>query len=191
MPYFPSPRETLDDVKKRTILALLAGGCSRRSAAHFVGCAPSTITRAATRDPDFDAAVVHAEQSAELKLLRHIQNAGTNPRYWRASAWLLERLNPNDYTVHPNLMTKDQMEQVVAQVCELLYKDIPIENMEHAIEKLQFLLYEQGLLRPVNFDDEPDNNDAPPKNANENLAPSVHPPDDAIDMPATRDPFLS
>lgn len=168
MSYVPSPRETLSDEKKRTIVALAAGGSSRRSAARFVGCSPSTITRTVARDPDFAAALTRAEQTAELTLLRRIQEAGKNPQYWRSNAWLLERLNPNDYTVHPNLMTKDQMEQVVAQICELLMEDIPIKNMESAIRKLEYLLYERGLLRPINFDDDLDaepNDDATAKNA--------------------------
>ncbi len=45
----------LDETKRKTIIALLANGSSRRMAAGYVGCAPSTITRTAARDPEFAA----------------------------------------------------------------------------------------------------------------------------------------
>ena len=41
--------ETLDDEKRRQLLALLNKGCSRRTAAIAVGCSPGTITRTAGR----------------------------------------------------------------------------------------------------------------------------------------------
>jgi hypothetical protein len=145
MPYIPSPRETLDSQKKLTILALIKGGCSRRGAARFVGCAPCTIARAAMRDPDFRAAMAEAQEAANIKLIRLIQSAAKNPRYWRASAWLLERSNPDEFTVYPGFFTKAQVEQVFAEIYELLSQDIPMKNIEQAIQKLQILLYDNRL----------------------------------------------
>ena len=48
---------SLDEAKRRKIIALLANGSSRRVAARVVGCAHSTITRTAERDPEFAADV--------------------------------------------------------------------------------------------------------------------------------------
>ena len=45
--------------KRRTILAMLANGSSRRIAAQYADCSPSTIYRAVERDPEFAAAVVY------------------------------------------------------------------------------------------------------------------------------------
>jgi len=44
----PAPlchRYLLDESKRRVIIALVTNGSSRRVAARYVGCAPSTITR--------------------------------------------------------------------------------------------------------------------------------------------------
>ena len=54
-PDSPEPQQgrpaVLDPTKRQRIAALLAVGCSRRVAARYVGCSPSTITRTAARDP--------------------------------------------------------------------------------------------------------------------------------------------
>ena len=43
----------LDEGKQREIVAILTMGCSRRTAAQYVGCAPNTIQSTAERDPKF------------------------------------------------------------------------------------------------------------------------------------------
>jgi hypothetical protein len=88
---------TLDEVKRRKLLAILSNGSSRRVAAHVVGCSPSTITRTAKRDREFAAALVAAEMNVEIEALQHIRQAAKEGRYWRSSAWLLERRNPVDF----------------------------------------------------------------------------------------------
>ena len=59
-------RSVLDEFKKREILAIVFVGCSRRTAARYVGCAVSTIANTAGRDPDFDEQLRKAEQQAEI-----------------------------------------------------------------------------------------------------------------------------
>ena len=77
-------------------------------AAAYVGCAPSTITRTILRDPQFALEISQAEQSSEIQALQAIRKAYQEPRYWRAAAWLLERRNPNDFTVRkPNILTEE------------------------------------------------------------------------------------
>ena len=57
----PTPsRPVLDEKKRAKIIALVANGSSRRMAARYVACAPSTITRTAMRDPDFAAQLAAA-----------------------------------------------------------------------------------------------------------------------------------
>jgi hypothetical protein len=85
----------LDETKRRMIIALLMNGSSRRMAAGFVGCAPSTITRTAARDAEFAAQLARAEGNAETEALSLIRKAAHKERYWRAAAWLLERKNPS------------------------------------------------------------------------------------------------
>jgi len=57
-------RSVLDSTRRRTIIALLANGNSRRTAARYVGCSPATITRTAARDPEFAKQVARAEVTA-------------------------------------------------------------------------------------------------------------------------------
>jgi IS30 family transposase len=47
-------REVLDETKRLKIIAIVSNGSSRRTAARYVGCSPSTITRTAARHPEVD-----------------------------------------------------------------------------------------------------------------------------------------
>lgn len=101
----------LDERKRRVVLTLLANGSSRRVAANYVGCSPSTISKTIARDSEFAAAVAAAEQNIEIESLREIRRAAKERGNWRAAAWLLERHNPQDFAVRPHDSFSD--EQVV------------------------------------------------------------------------------
>ena len=119
---FPEPEGisrtlVLDAAKRNRIIAMLVNGSSRRMAAAYVGCAPSTITRTAKRDPQFALEIAQAEQNCEIQSLRAIRKAAQEPRYWRAAAWLLERRNPDDFAPRkPNTLTAEEMFDVFAKV---------------------------------------------------------------------------
>jgi hypothetical protein len=91
------PREVLDGIKRAKIVAMLEMGCSRRVAARHVGCAASTITRTAQRDPDFAAELWDAESQAEVEALKLIRRTMQEEKYWRVAAWMLERRDPEEY----------------------------------------------------------------------------------------------
>lgn len=141
-------RYILDESKRRQIIALIANGSSRRVAARYVGCAGTTITRTATRDPEFAAQLAHAEHIAEINLLRSIQKAGQIPKHWRAAAWLLERSNPEDFVLRqPDLVTEEQMATSLTQIAEALAEDLPEENYRRAMRKLETIVLEMKALR--------------------------------------------
>ena len=136
----------LDETKRRTIIALLANGSSRRMAAGYVGCAPSTITRTAARDPEFAAQLARAEGNAETEALSLIRKAAHKECYWRAAAWLLERKNPADFAARkPDVMTPEQLRRVLASLATLILQDLSEEKLE------QVLL----ALDQVRLDEEP------------------------------------
>ena len=56
----------LDEAKKREILAIVAVGCSRSTAAAYVGCATSTIQNTADRDPAFAEKLRQAAYNTEV-----------------------------------------------------------------------------------------------------------------------------
>ncbi len=70
----------LDEEKRRTVIAMLANGSSRRMAANYVGCFPMTLMRTILRDPDFAAAVARAEQNTEIDALRRVREASRDGR---------------------------------------------------------------------------------------------------------------
>jgi hypothetical protein len=77
---------------------MMAGGCSVRDAAHYIGCSFKTIRREMKRDPVFKKALQSSELYAQLNPLRSMQQAiGT---HWRAAAWFLERAFPERFARH-------------------------------------------------------------------------------------------
>jgi hypothetical protein len=131
----------LDYSKRQKIIALVSNGSSRRMAARYVGCSPSTITRAALRDPDFARQLATAEQNAEIDALRALRFAARKDRYWRAAAWLLERKNPEDFAQRPpNLFTSEEVAEMITSIVEVLCDEVPEANCERAIQKLEELI---------------------------------------------------
>ncbi len=145
----------LDPDKRQRIIALLTVGCSRRVAARHVGCAPSTITRTAARDPAFANQVAHAETNLEVELLDSIRQAAKTDRYWRAAAWILERKNQEDYTRRATrVYTHEQVLQFLAAALDTIRDEIPQSQRTQAIEKLDTLL--------LQFDPKNGSHHAPP-----------------------------
>ena len=136
-----TPGTGLDAKKRNIVLAILANGNSRRFAARYVGCAASTIARAAARDPDFQAQIVRAEQSAQVDLLRRIRLASRAPRYWRAAAWTLERLNADDFGPRPhNTLSVQQVSDLFIQVFDYILDEPTDDQIERALKKLDELV---------------------------------------------------
>jgi hypothetical protein len=149
MPDSISPRSVLDEAKRHAIIALLANGHSRRSAARFVGCSPTTITRTALRDREFADRIARAEQRAEINLLGLVQGAAKTERYWRAAAWLLERRNPADFAARPpRVFNGPQVIELLVQFLEVISEDVPEESYERAMAKIERLTAE---LNEVEF----------------------------------------
>lgn len=71
----------LDQAKRQKIIALLANGSSRRMAARYVRCSPSTIARTAAADQVFADQLAAAESSAEIDALRAVRAAFRKDRY--------------------------------------------------------------------------------------------------------------
>jgi transposase-like protein len=143
-PTKPRKRATrLDDEKRRTVIAMLSNGSSRRAAAATIGCAPSTITRAAIRDRAFGRQLARAERNVEIESLKRIRAAGSLPRYWRAAAWMLERKNPDDFAARPpKTFTRVEVAAVLSNICEMLAGDVPEENRRRVQAYLDRLIFD-------------------------------------------------
>jgi hypothetical protein len=112
----PTPRcGALDDDKKALVIVLVGQGASRREAAQLVKCHHTTIGRTAARDPAFAAKLEQVESAAHLEAGDMIRRAASDPKYWRAAAWMLERRNPEDYAKRdPTTFTGDQVTSLLA-----------------------------------------------------------------------------
>jgi hypothetical protein len=86
---------SLNEIKRREVAALVAGGCGLKEAARYVGCSVRTIRREMQRNTHFDSSVRRSEMYAELSPLRAMQNAVST--HWRAAAWMLERAFPERF----------------------------------------------------------------------------------------------
>ncbi len=154
----------MDEAKRKVILALLTNGSSRRVAAAYVGCSPGTITRTALRDPDFAAELARAENHAEVEALRALREAARKDRYWRAAAWILERKNPDDFAPRkPNVVTEEQLWQVLGMMAEYLLQDLSEENYRKIMRRLKRAAIEEAIstdkktptFGPINDDSTP------------------------------------
>jgi hypothetical protein len=144
----PGRPPVLDEIKQREILAILSVGCSRRTAARYVGCAPTTIQNTADRDPKFAEKLRHAENQAELTWLKNINTAAKKEQYWRAAAWALEHIKPEQYAKrHPNVITVEQISQLLSQFAQIVSEEIPVDKYRKAVlnrfEELQQCLKEK------------------------------------------------
>ena len=68
---------------------------------------------------------------------------GQGAGHWRASAWLLERRNPEDFAARsPRLFTAAQILDMLSHICEILREELPDDNCVRAMVKLEALLGE-------------------------------------------------
>ena len=150
-------RRSLDEFRKREILAILSVGCSRRTAARYVGCSPSTIRRTAERDPAFAESLHKAESKAQILFMKNIAAAARKEQYWRAAAWALERLNPEDYAARsPNSVTLEQIRTLVSEFARIIVEEVPLAaHRKRILRRLERLGRDWDVCRPTSTDDAP------------------------------------
>jgi hypothetical protein len=121
--YVPRRKRKLDERRQTEICAAISLGCSRNAAARLVGCSATAIVRLAERDADFGERLHRAELQREIGPLRNIQLA--SQKNWRAAAWVLERLSPQNYAARkPAVLTPQQVSSVIAELTELFGRHI-------------------------------------------------------------------
>jgi hypothetical protein len=131
----------LDEGKQREIVAILSVGCSRRTAALYVGCCVDTIRNTAERDADFAARLQQAETSHEILHMKNINSAAADSRYWRAAAWALERIYPDRYGQRKaHTVSADQVTQLLAELAGVILQEVkPVATRKKILVRLQNL----------------------------------------------------
>ncbi len=126
------PRLLADEEKRRTLLAMISVGAGREAAARHVGCSVWTVAREAVRDPEFDRRLRDAETSAALLPLRRLREASGT--HWRAAAWLLERLNPEQFIRRrPDTLTPTELNAMLEQVVGILAEEFGDKDQQQRI----------------------------------------------------------
>jgi len=140
----------LDAYKKREILAILSVGCSRRAAAQYVGCSVTTIQNTAERDEAFAASLQRAESQFEFTHMKNISNAAKEARYWRAAAWVLERLNPDHYAQRsPHVVTFEQVRTVLVEFAGFIANTLSTSrHRQEILKQMDELIGKLGASRP-------------------------------------------
>ena len=136
----------LTEAQRHELVALLAAGHSRRAAARLVGCARSTIYRMEARDPKFAERVARAEGPSESPQKkqdpRKIFPTLHQPANWRAAAWVLERLNPEDFGPPRNASNFDLLVEadIFRSFVELVRDEIPRDTCCLLVRQINQLL---------------------------------------------------
>ena len=136
----------LTEAQRHELVALLAAGHSRRAAARLVGCARSTLYRVEARDPEFAERVARAEGPGESPQKkqdpRKIFPTLHQPANWRAAAWVLERLNPEDFGPPRNASNFDLLVEadIFRGFVELVRDEIPRDTCCQLVRQINQLL---------------------------------------------------
>lgn len=148
----------LDELQKRDVRAIVTVGASLGTAAKYVGCSLDDIRRAAGRDREFGKSLRQAEPGQELQHLTLIKDAAK--KYWKASAWLLERKYPDRYgTRKPDTITREELDEVLSHIADIICEEVPqAKHRQNIIERMQELI--AGLQAASAAQDGSDTNDS-------------------------------
>ncbi|MGD0652815.1 MAG: hypothetical protein ABSA16_00590 [Thermoguttaceae bacterium] len=126
----------LDEIKQREIVAIVSMGCSRRTAARYVGCDPKTIQNTAEREDKFAEKLERAQSQAVVTHVKNINSAAKKAQYWRAAAWALERLNPEEYAApHTDMLSAEQIFKLLAYLSQVVVEEVPVSAYRKKIMK--------------------------------------------------------
>ncbi len=129
-----SRKSNLDETKRREILAILSMGCSRATAAGYVGCSRHTIGKLAARDPGFARQLARAESLGQIELVKSVRASTHDNKQWRAAAWALERRYPEDFARRgPDCLTPGEIDEFLAEVTEIILQELPASRYRKAV----------------------------------------------------------
>ena len=134
-------KQKLDEKQKLEIIAIISVGCTRYTAARYVGCRLEDIRREIGRSHDFAQQVAQAEEAAEVYYMRQIKNAAKKEQYWRAAAWVLERRSPNRYASRgAQTVTLEQLSALMTHIGEIVGGEIKdVETRVNIMNRLRRL----------------------------------------------------
>ncbi len=143
----PQKKRKLTAAEKKSIVAIITIGCSRETAARYIGCTPYIIRRAIAENAKFAAEIQKAEEDSELFFLNKIRQAANKEQYWRAAAWALERRCPNRYAARSsNSLTVLQVQELLDKLADLVVREIPGKvEQKKLLKRIQSLMVEDDM----------------------------------------------
>jgi hypothetical protein len=137
----------LDDVKRGQICALLSAGCGLNAAARYIGCSTVTIRREAIRNQAFRLELRESQVRAQLNPLRAMQNAAKT--HWRAAAWMLERIDPEQFDRRRNADCRPrQLHEIVEAIVQSAVDEIDDDKLRDRICR-RLMIAAQKASRPL------------------------------------------
>lgn len=114
-------RGAIDKGTRETIGAMLAIGCDLRMAAWVVGRSPAEVKALIEEDKAFLREVQKGHSHFDYKHLSHLDKAAKDPKNWRVSMWLLERLRPERYEKQrPRTIKESQLMPLLRSMADAL-----------------------------------------------------------------------
>jgi hypothetical protein len=122
MPAVGRPR-ALTPVKRAELCSLVSSGIDLEEAVGYVGCSTRTVRRETERNEEFRRALTEAQLFSGLDPVHFMRKAAQQD--WRAAAWLLERLDPNQFLRRDrSACTPEELTIVIDRVVEAALQQI-------------------------------------------------------------------
>lgn len=116
-------KRKIDAAAKREVEAIISMGSSLAIAAKYIGVNRSTLWREMKRDADFASAIEQAQARNQVTVLQKINEA--TDKQWRAGAWLLERLNPEDFRMKKEVgIDAEKLSKFLNDFTEMVFEEI-------------------------------------------------------------------
>ena len=83
-----------------------------------------TIRNTAKRDPVFAERLRRTEIGPELTYLKTLDEAARDPKSWRATRWMMERLYPHRYAPEKTF-SQDEVQAIMTQFIQQMQRTFP------------------------------------------------------------------
>jgi len=135
--------QVLDELTQQKLCAVLALGCSRKTAADYLGSRVEVIQRTARRHPQFLEQLAKSEAVCEVSALTQLGKALKDERNWRAVTWLLERRYPERYGRRKSRTASPrQVADMIQQVVEIVAAEVSDESdRRRIVERLRSVVH--------------------------------------------------
>ena len=134
----PDPEEhrPFSEEQRGEVCAVLGLGCGRATAAKRIGREEVELYEEASRNPEFAAEMRQAESAYELRHMKNVYEAASDPKNWRVSVWALEHVLPERYARRdPGRINASQAVKIVGMVADILVEEVTDEAIRESIQR--------------------------------------------------------